>query len=52
MLIQSKALDGVLVEFGSAKKIGRLAQDVRSLLIKVASPIGCFRRHSLDAGWT
>lgn len=50
MLIQSTALDGVLVEFGSNRKLGRLAEDVCDLLIRAARPIGCFRIHSLTAG--
>ena len=48
MLIQSRALDSVLIEFGSVRKRRLLKADVRDLLIRAARPIGCFRIHSLD----
>ncbi|MYH15300.1 MAG: DUF4435 domain-containing protein [Gammaproteobacteria bacterium] len=50
MLIQSTALDNVLLEFGSSGKLAKLQDDVRDLLIQAAIPIGCFRSLSLDMG--
>lgn len=50
MLVRSSALDSVLVEFGSSRKLGRLSEGVRDLLIGAARPIGCFRTHSLTEG--
>ena len=50
MLVRSSALDSLLVEFGSSKKLGCLPEGVRDLLIGAARPIGCFRMHSLTEG--
>lgn len=50
MLIRSPALERVLVELGSRRKIEafeeRTGKDVRSALVEAASPIGCLRLHS------
>ena len=48
MLIQSYALESVLIEFGSKGKLSFLQSDVRDLLIRAARPIGCFRIYSLE----
>ena len=46
LLIQSPALDRVLVEFGSREKIETFGRDIRETLIEAALPIGCLRLHS------
>ena len=50
LLIQSPALDRVLIEFGSYDKIKRFGHDIRSVLIASALPIGCLRLYSQRAG--
>lgn len=51
LLIRSPALDRVLREFGSDKKIAnfviKVGMDIRHVLLTAASPIGCLRWHSL-----
>ena len=46
LLIKSTALESVLIEFGSTKKISCRAQNPRKELIDAALPIGCLRLHS------
>lgn len=46
LLIQSSALDRILVELGSREKISQFDRDVREYLITAASWIGCLRLHS------
>lgn len=46
LLIRSTALDRVLVELGSAKKIATFGAEVRDALLAAALPIGCLRLHS------
>ena len=50
LLIKSPALDRVLVELGSARKIDRFGKDVREALVDAAVPIGCLRLHSRRCG--
>ena len=47
LLIQSSALERVLVELGSRGKIARFEKDVREALLEAATTIGCLRLHSL-----
>lgn len=47
LLIQSRALDHVLVEFGSQEKIENFGRNVRDTLVATAISIGCLRLHSL-----
>ena len=47
LLIQSPALDRVLVERGSAAKIARFGKDVRKALLEATLMIGCLRLHSM-----
>jgi hypothetical protein len=49
MLLNSSALDALLVEFGSRDKIDRFGRDVRETLLSNAFPIGCLRLHSKRA---
>ncbi len=49
LLIQSPALDRVLVELGSAAKIARFGKDVRKALLEATLTIGCLRLHSMRA---
>ena len=46
LLIRSPALDGVLAELGSKKKIEAFGKDVREVLVATAVWIGCLRLHS------
>ena len=46
LLIRSTALDRVLVELGSTKKIAGFGRDVREALVGAAVWIGCLRLHS------
>lgn len=50
LLIKSTALDRVLVEFGSSKKIADRRTHPRDELVNAALPIGCFRLHSRRSG--
>ena len=50
MLLQSSALDALLIEFGSREKLERFGHDVRSALLTAAYPIGCLRLHSERLG--
>ena len=50
LLIKSSALDRVLVELASAKKVARFGKDVRKALVEAAAPIGCLRLHSRRSG--
>ncbi|MXX71243.1 MAG: DUF4435 domain-containing protein [Gemmatimonadetes bacterium] len=50
LLVRSVALDGVLVEFGSRRKIARFDQDIRETLLEAAMPVGCLRLYSRRAG--
>ena len=50
LLIRSTALDRVLVELGSVKKIAKFGASVREALLAAALPIGCLRLHSLRIG--
>ena len=50
LLIRSSALDRVMVELGSRKKIAKFGRGVRETLLAAAMPIGCLRLHSLRAG--
>ena len=49
LLIQSPALDRVLVELGSAAKIAKFGKDVRKALLEATQTIGCLRLHSMRA---
>ena len=46
MLIRSAALERVLGEIGSRRKIAAFGKDVRSALMDAAIPIGCLRLYS------
>ncbi len=46
LLIRSSALDGVLVEWGSARKIAAFGKDIRDILVATAVWIGCLRLYS------
>lgn len=49
LLIRSRSLDRVIVEFGSRSKIERFCSSIREALVQAAKPIGCLRlRSSLD----
>ena len=50
LLIRSTALDRVLIEFGSRKKIKAFGRDIRDALTAAALPIGCLRLHSRRDG--
>jgi hypothetical protein len=43
MLINSSALEKVLVEFGSEEKIVKFGQDIRTVLLELGMPIGYLR---------
>ncbi len=47
MLVCSPALERVLAEFGSQKKIDKLEESVPEVLFKTALPVGYLRLHSL-----
>ena len=47
LLIRSRALDQVLVEFGSQEKIEKFGRNIRDTLVAAAISIGCLRLHSL-----
>ncbi len=49
LLIQSSALDRILVELGSRKKIFQFDGDVQEVLVMAAVWIGCLRLHSKRA---
>lgn len=50
LLIQSSALDRILVELGSREKLSQFDGDVRGVLVMAAVWIGCLRLHSKRAG--
>ncbi|MBD2579751.1 DUF4435 domain-containing protein [Oscillatoria sp. FACHB-1406] len=41
LLLDSPALDKVLLEFGSEEKIAKFGRDIKTVLIEAALPIGC-----------
>lgn len=47
MLVSSTALDRILTEFGSRKKLEKLQEDVLKVLMERALPVGYLRLHSL-----
>ena len=50
MLVRSPALESLLIEFGSRKKLLELPSEVREVIISAAKPMGCLRIHSLIKG--
>ena len=49
LMIKSSALDDVLIELGSTKKINEFGEDVRELLLSRAVWVGCLRLYSYRA---
>jgi hypothetical protein len=50
MLVRSPALDGILIEFGSADKIERFGRDIRTTMPQAAYPVACLRLYSERSG--
>lgn len=46
MLLQSSALDAVLIELGSSEKIARFGRDPRAAILAAAFPVSCLRLYS------